>query len=79
VVEGEPQEKECSVNEEDEDVITMGGAYAVLDELLAELIAASCEPAGDLRSGRDQVRRLYDDIDAVERVKVLIKEIVDPC
>jgi hypothetical protein len=91
MVEGEPQEKEGSVSdyfippdpEQDETEREFNDdledAYAVLDEL-EEQIAEACEEQTEWREeiDRQNLRKLLDDIDAVQRVKLLIRQIVDP-
>lgn len=54
-------------------------AYAVLDEL-EEQLAEACEEQTTWKEeiDRNNLRRLLDDLDQVQRVKMLIQEIVDP-
>jgi hypothetical protein len=101
VVEGEPQEKEGSVNDETENdpgyarsglqpdpeqeeveeeiAAEIDGAYLVLDEL-EEQLAEACEEQTEWREeiDRQNLRKLLDDIDQVQRVRMLIQQIVDP-
>ena len=53
--------------------------YAVLDEL-AEQLAEACEEQTTWREeiDRQNLRVLLDDLDRIDRVKMLIQEIVDP-
>lgn len=73
VVEGEPQEKEGSVSMTDniEDVIE------ALEDLQQRL-GQACEEQTewDEEIDRQNLRQLLDDIDRVERVKMLMREIV---
>lgn len=54
-------------------------AYVVLDEL-EEQLSEACEEQTTWKEeiDRQNLRKLLDDLDAVQRVKLLIMEIVDP-
>lgn len=54
-------------------------AYLCLEEL-EEQLAEACEEQTEWKEeiDRQNLRKLLDDIDAVQRVKRLIEEIVDP-
>ena len=54
-------------------------AYSVLDEL-EEQLEEACEEQTTWREeiDRQNLRKLLDDLDAVQRAKLLIMEIVDP-
>jgi len=54
-------------------------AYAVLDEL-TEQLAEACEEQTEWKEeiDRQNLRKLLDDLEAVQRVKMLVMEIVDP-
>lgn len=54
-------------------------AYGILDEL-EEQLAESCEELTTWKEeiDRQNLRQLLDDLDAVQRVKLLLMEIVDP-
>jgi len=81
VATGKPQgseETEGSVNDPDAEAYCQD-AYAVLDEL-AEQLAEACEEQTTWREeiDRQNLRVLLDDLDKIDRVKMLIQEIVDP-
>lgn len=54
-------------------------AYAILEEL-EEQLAESCEEQTEWKEeiDRQNLRKLLDDIDQVQRVRMLIQQIVDP-
>jgi hypothetical protein len=73
VVEGEPQEKEGSVR------LDYEVAYEVLDALEAELVEDCEEAETEYREeiDRQNLRQLMDDIERIQRVKMLIEQILD--
>jgi len=72
------EETEGSVNDPDAEAYCQD-TYAVLDEL-AEQLAEACEEQTTWREeiDRQNLRVLLDDLDRIDRVKMLIQEIVDP-
>ena len=73
VVACKPQEKECSLTNE------IAVAYGVLNNLLDELVETCEESETEYREeiDRQNLRQLMDDIDLVERVKLLIEQILE--
>lgn len=51
-------------------------AYDVLDEIQEMLADAGGEL--DMTTQRDEVRKICSDMDAVERVRILVQELIDP-